>query len=259
MIPSYKALQWMQGEHAKDWAFLNSLKGQKSRQVTKFVNTTRRGPVSFKVKALREAAKGGRATQERKWFDLDLQGFGLNITGGVAFLNDMGTGTDGTQRIGDRIKMWSLQWRGQLQPTGNTATASVDMLRFLIVYDKQPTPGSTPSISTILANGTGTTSSSAFVNMDNRDRFVILHDDTWVISNPTASFTGSSIVGPQYLIPSVPTVVQGYKKLKGAEAVFERGSNNIHSGALYAVTIGTHTAGAEAMQLNLAFRLRFTD
>lgn len=219
-----------------------------------YANTNRK----FAATQLRIAARTPFRLPEMKYFDVDLTAMGLNATAAVVALNTITKGTDGQNRTGDRIKLFSLQWRAGLTVTGNAVANVSEKLRFAIFYDKQPQPGTTPAVTEFFKNSTGTAVSFSFINMDNRDRFICLADYTW----STPRNAGGAIAALDinlHDLPTIPSAIKGFKKLKGAETLFERGSDNFHSGALWAVTYGSVAAGAEEFQLSLTTRVRFTD
>lgn len=216
--------------------------------------TTRRGPRGRRDQ-LRRIPRAPRI--EIHWFDVDNTTQALNTSGTVTFLNNVPIGTEGSQRTGDSIRLISLECYINIAKTGNAGAAGGENMRFLIVYDKQPVPGSTPSISAILENSTGTTTAKGWKNLDNRDRFVILRDFRWSVVSSLAAT--ASLLCVQGLPEATPTNVHPYIKLKGIPTIFERGAANIHTGAIYAVSLGDVASGTECFTSAITSRLRFTD
>lgn len=217
------------------------LKGQMAR-------TKRRGPLARIPRAPR---------LEIHWFDVDNTTQALNTSGTVTFLNNVPIGTEGSQRTGDSIRLLSLEAYINIAKTGNVGAAGGENMRMLIVYDKQPVPGSTPSISAILENSTGTTTAKGWKNLDNRDRFVILRDFRWSVVSSLAATAAT--IALQGMNEATPTNVHPYIKLKGIPTIFERGAANIHTGAIYCVSLGDVAAGTECYVAAITSRLRFTD
>lgn len=181
---------------------------------------------------------------------------------GIILLNGIQTGTGFYNRVGSRVEMKNLQIKGNVE--AGAANNDGALLRFLIVYDRQPT-GALPTVSDILQDrsqaGTSNTTGSSGINLDNRDRFTIIRDMCYetpvtTITAGTASFTTSMSGNSRNL------AVNEYIKLKGLGCHFKSTSSpatiaDIATGALYAlfVTNGNDSAWDFAG----CFRLRYED
>jgi len=203
---------------------------------------------------------------EIKAVDLDQTGYACRLPAtatGVILLNGVQAGTGFFNRVGARIEMKNLHIRGQLR---QILTGIDSIARLLVVYDRQPRPDSgLPIIQDILQNrdqaGTATTASCSEINLDNRDRFVILRD--MMYHTPSATYTAGVITNPESAAGADPTwVVNEFIKLKGLGTHYLSTADpvtiaNISTGALYAffVTSGTDSAHS----FNVAFRLRYND
>lgn len=196
-----------------------------------------------------------------KFYDTDAFGSGFNATGGVQVLNNVSPGTDVNNRVGDRISMKSIEFRMYIAYLSNVGTLGGEDGRFMIVYDRQPVPGTTPAITTILQNTTGTTAAYGFPNPDNKGRFVILHDsffssaDSQKATSAIVPFQAQGVSDGGGFKPHI----HKYIKLRNAQTIFERGSTNIHTGALYAVTLGSAAAGSEQFEAYITTRVTYTD
>lgn len=118
-----------------------------------------------------------------------VQNFALMATPPVGYtLNCIAVGSGYFNRIGSKINMKSLHIRGFVGPNGTTAT---DMGRIVVIYDRQ-TNGALPALTTILSQrdsaGTAQQSGTSEVNLDYRDRFIILRD--YEIYFPSTSVAG---------------------------------------------------------------------
>ena len=153
--------------------------------------------------------------------------------------------------------MRSLQIRGAVNLTDTTAGLNV-VFRMVIVYDKQSN-GSAPTWANIFTsqNIAGTTASDvyAMVNLDNRDRFVILRDKLFVPGAIDNTATQTDAMGPGVI------VMNEYIPIK-LETIYNAGTagtiGDITSGSLYCFWISNanNDAGVTA---NVAFRMRFED
>lgn len=186
---------------------------------------------------------------------------------GVTLLNGISTGTDFYNRIGRKVRMASILFKGHLTlvspGTGATASSESYPVRVALVYDDQPNGGN-PVISDIFQavdNSGSATSASPYtpVNLNNRDRFTILKDWTLnlkPISNlgTTASY-GDGMHGDQNLI--------FYKKLN-LDTIFSGTSSSIGSmttGAIFFVAYQLQAIQANGINGAYRFvsRVRFTD
>jgi len=180
----------------------------------------------------------------------------------LILLNGIQTGTAFYNRIGSRVEMKNLQIKGNVEAGANNNDGA--LLRFLIIYDRQPT-GALPTVADILQDrsqaGTSNTTGSSSINLDNRDRFSIIRDMCFespvtTITGGTASFTTSMSGNSRDL------AINEFIKLKGLGTHFKSTANpatisDIATGALYAmfVTNGNDSAWDFAG----VFRLRFED
>lgn len=190
------------------------------------------------------------------------QAFRLPATNSCNLLNGIQTGAAFFNRIGSRIEMRNLHIRGQVVLA---ATATVSMLRLLIVYDRQPT-GALPVVSDLLQSrdqtGTATTSGSSEINLDNRDRFTIIRD--MQLYAPPATFTAGVLTnGPQF--PGNDDQqwdINEFIKLRGLTTHYKSSSNpttiaDISTGALYAYFVAN--GSDNTWQFSGGFRLRYAD
>lgn len=166
----------------------------------------------------------------------------MDTTGSVVLLNGASLGTDYNNRIGRKVIFKSLLIKGNAIAT--QATGTTQPYRFLIVYDKQ-TNGATPAVTDILSLA-GT---RAPINLNNRDRFVVLVDLTGSVTDATGTSDKIECFGR-------------YTKLN-LETTYNSNNNgnvtDINTGGIFAVTLGGNAAGATAGILPFHCRLRFLD
>jgi len=178
----------------------------------------------------------------------------------LILLNGIQTGAGFFNRVGSRIEMKNLQINGFLGPNSASSSTTPTNLRFLIVYDRQPT-GALPVISDILQDrdqaGVATTGGLSHINLDNRDRFSILRDVRWAMPTNTAGVLSgvSSGVGE-------PWTINLFFKLKGLGVHYRSSSNpttiaDIATGALYAAWVAETNDSDWVMEVG--FRLRYDD
>ena len=200
----------------------------------------------------------GLGLTERKVIDINTTSYAIESTGTqLQLLNGCVPGSQNYNRIGRKIFMRSLQIRGDVSLTDTTAGKGV-VCRMVIVYDKQSN-GSAPTWANIMTsqNIAGTTASDCFamVNLDNRDRFVIIRDQLYIPGEIDATAGQSYAIGPGVII------LNEYIPLK-LETLYNGGSagtiGDITSGSLYAFWIA-NAANASGVTAHVAFRIRFED
>lgn len=233
--------------------------------------------VAYRRPAVPAAMYSAPRATELKAVDTVATTYSFNTAGAVAAapLNVPVSGAAFYQRIGNKIAMKSLQLRGLIIPSnGNAAAVTEQICRVIIYYDRQAN-GAAPAVSDILLSTTsaGATSSQSydFVNMNNRDRFLILMDEQ--VLTPAVGINGataaSTVTQAIDLNGNAGGAEQGqfninrYIKLKGLEAQYKASAGNIGdiaAGAIGVLTIGISDANAtSAWVLNMSSRLRYTD
>jgi len=202
---------------------------------------------------------GLRGTGERKVIDIPVGSVDVNTTGSFTLLNGCEQGSDYTDRIGRKIFMKSLFIRGMvstqpsLAPTAPQSAPS-QTARMVILIDSQPN-GSTPIVTDLL----NTASPFSQLNLNNRDRFRILADETFVFGPLASSNTATQSWA---YADQQAALVERYIKLRH-ETIFNSGN---------AGTIGDITTGSILMfvaqdtgitvanpTLNFRARIRYTD
>lgn len=178
---------------------------------------------------------------------------------GFTVLNAMVLGSDYFNRIGRKISMKSLHLRGAIYPLG-VASANVSVLRTIVFYDSQPDAGA-PLITDLIqdANAGGASSSLSEINLNNRERFLILRDKMWYMGPSAANQAGQTVLndGQQCL------VFNEFIKLKGLDAIYN-GTNggtaaDLTSGALFIVCFTDNVGTTNSWALTFTSRLRYWD
>lgn len=184
---------------------------------------------------------------EKKVIDTSISAYGCDTTGTVTLLNGVALGTDYTSRIGRKTRNASLYIRGIITPYD--ANSGPTLARIIVVYDKQ-TDGAAPAVGDIL----NAVNSLAQLNLDNRDRFVVLVDKIYAVGEvsnvATQTFAGAPTVHP----------VKIYRKI-GMDTIFKNtglASADISTGGIYMVTVGSQPSATAAL-LTCSTRVRFTD
>jgi hypothetical protein len=104
---------------------------------------------------------------ELKYFD-NTQSFNAGTSGTITSMCAVTAGTGNNNRVGRQINLKTI--KVQIN-TGGAGGATDYINRYIVFIDKQPNAGS-PTPTDILTSSTTT----AFTNLDNRDRFEILAD-----------------------------------------------------------------------------------
>jgi len=199
------------------------------------------------LSAQRGLNRRGVASPETGFIDVGATTYPLDTTGSVTLLNTVAQGASVNQRVGKKIALKSLQFRGNIQ---NGTTATVNDIAFMIVYDKRPT-GTLPAVTDILAAATA----FAMNNDANSGRFSILKRwDDVLLGNATAvaNYTDEMYKSCDW-----------YLDLKGLPTIFKAAGTGAigdqEQGSLLLLTIGITAAGTAAASLQGGFRLRFVD
>lgn len=187
------------------------------------------------------------AKPEHKLIDTAAAGYVCDTTGTVTLMNGVAQGTDYTNRVGRKFVNLTVQLEGSIQPLDTTTGPT--KCRVMIIYDKQPN-GALPAITDVLS----ASSSNSFMNLNNRDRFIVIRDINVTIG-------GISNVATQAYAQS-PTVenVSVYKAIKMETINDGTGATvgDIQSGSIFLLTIGDQAPGLGGAFVG-ALRVRFDD
>lgn len=202
----------------------------------------------YRPKSLSAKVNNILKSQELKWFDTAVS---VATPGLVTPVNLVPQGDDVIARDGRKILMKSLWMRitGLSQAVGTNPICP----RVALVYDKNPN-GVLPVITDIFTS----TSSTAFKNMNNQERFVILYDNTAGLGDAMAD-VHIEIAGNTGSTPYSQYHVNKYVPLNHTAVYGPTGSGTIvgsQTGGLYIVALGESST---AVGVAGNFRLRFLD
>ena len=198
--------------------------------------------------------------------DVPVKNVAINSTGNIDALNLIRTGSTYVTRQGRKVEMKSIRVVANIVPiAGRTATS--DYGRIVLVYDRQPN-GALPAVAEVLQTtdqaANNTTTSFSGINLNNRDRFIILRDEH-VYLTPNVITAGGQPSANQFIDPLSKTWrFDWYVKLKNLVTQYKADSapaviGDIATGSLLLLTLGFNAAGSEAYQLSYESRLRFVD
>jgi len=164
---------------------------------------------------------------ELKYVDQTQNNTVIPTLGTLILLNGIAPGTGASQRIGKKVNIKSIQFRCSIGGAATGVTPFQGFVRFLWIYDKQ-TNATTPTVANILE----ATSGVSPMNMDNRDRFVVISDKQYAIDQSGGHQSGQ---------------IKMYKKLN-LTTVFNAGTAgtvaDITSGAIYLLHIASSAVSA---------------
>lgn len=181
-----------------------------------------------------------------------------NTTGTFSLLNGVAVGSDYTERVGRKTLNKSIYIRGRVQ-TEASLTAAVGAIpaqqaRMIILVDNQPN-AATPATTDLL----NTATPESQLNLNNRDRFKILHDETFVFDPYLYSTTATQ----SYASTSKQIHDVKYHRFINEETIFNGNGGatiaGMSSGAIYMFWIGSEAAGATDINFTGSTRVRYND
>lgn len=188
----------------------------------------------------------------------------FSLAANFSTLNLVQVGTSFYQRIGRKISMKSLNFSGYIVAT-RTINAQ-DLGRVILLYDRQCN-GALPLLADVLQNvdqtGAATTTSNSSINMNNRDRFLILRDMRIYLPSAQNAAGVVTNASPEDPIHDFGTI-KFHVKLNGLLGQFKADSNpavigDIATGSLLLLVMGSQTAGNPGWSLVYETRLRYWD
>lgn len=171
-------------------------------------------------------------------------------------------------RIGRKIMAKSLHVFGHIECTdGNAGATGEDYGRLMVIYDRQPN-GALPAVADVLTsyNNAGATSSTASdsLNMNNRDRFVVLRDERIVL--PAVGALGvtpiNSSLGTDPTLSTSKREINFFIKCKDLETHFKASAGtigDIATGSIFVFSISGQSHGNLAYIAAVSTRLRYHD
>lgn len=191
----------------------------------------------------------------------------INSTAQLTLLNGISEGTGFWNRVGRKISMVSIQFKGWFGMIPSHSSTD-DFALVMIVYDKQ-TNGALPSADTIIGSyqNDGTFKNSTlclsygYLNQDNKERYeILMRDQQWLpsgASGATDQITAGTVV-PSGNIFTIERMIN----LRGRPVHYQgttSGIGDVATGGLYLYTQGSIVSGSELYLLNWSMRLRFLD
>lgn len=230
---------------------------------------SRSGTPSFRKRAKvvpRVPASLQMRRPEKKGVDIALTSANFNTTGSFTLLNATVPGASEQNRIGRKISMKSLMIRGWVRYNQAGTTPGDDLLRCIVVYDRQPN-GATPVISDILQDtdqaGTASSSITANINLSNADRFKILRDWFWAVPQVVGIGGAATQNGQITDCGAKEFSFKTFINLNGMETHYNAGTAgtiaDISTGALFLVTYGARASADAQYKLSFGSRVRYLD
>ena len=189
----------------------------------------------------------------------------VNDNSGMIVLNLIQQGAGSWNRVGRKVNLRSIRIRGDIihqQVTGASGFTTGQVVRCVVVWDKQPSSGTIPKWSDIFGftaqDGTEGTSMYAPIRYDNMDRFSILRDVTYDPQPGAKAQTSPDTV-------SYFNTIDEYIRLGDRECVFSGQSNpmtiaDVSTGAIYfCVRARINNVLSVQSNISLTARLRYTD
>lgn len=209
--------------------------------------------------AARQLRLGASSAPELKWID-----YTANITSdnnfagsaSAALLNGISCGPDSYQRVGRQAHLKSIHVKMRTVLDTSVVQGGV---RFVLVLDKMPTGGAIPAFSTVFSDrdnaGATTIDIASSLNLNYRDRFVVLRNH--LIQIPNNTLVTGDINTAQDLTHD------WYVRLSNHIMTFSGSTTSvgdITDGAIYLYIYNSNNAQATGrVQTSVCSRLRFTD
>jgi len=196
-------------------------------------------------------------------------------------LNNVAEGAGGQQRVGRRINMKSILIRfahitGEMNSDLNNAAIIV---RFALVYDAQcNSSGAAPAAQDLFAGLIRSNSTPAYypcapLNLNNRDRFLILKDKIYILNcNRSLGNMGQAATVQSNQVGYMPSFMQWYVNLRGLETIFSGTTSDANSLGFTNITTGSLFLFVECVEMsvvgastdepgiwNVSSRLRYYD
>jgi len=192
----------------------------------------------------RWTGRGGRS--ELKTIDTTATNANPTATGSVVLLNGVATGDDYNTRDGRKILMKSILLRLFLKPDVTQSAPTGDILRVMLVYDKQTNAA---ALTAAMVLQTATYASPNL--LDNRERFKVLLDKYLVI--------GADVYTAGALVQGAPLsrCLTSYKTLNLETTYNGTGATvgAINTGSVYLVML----TRSEVSSVDYYARVRFTE
>jgi len=170
-----------------------------------------------------------------------------NSTGTVTLLNGIAGGTSASQRVGRRVQMKSLEFKGRVEAD---STTTVNLTRYAVVLDKQSN-GAAPSVTDIY----DAVAPQSLRNISNKARFWVLWDSGLipVVGNNTTA--GQQTDKSQHGIEFYKRINIPVQYNSGVGGTV----TDIQTNGLFFVAVGQQAAGTADSTISGQFRIRYDD
>jgi len=211
-----------------------------------------RGPVSKYRGAMygSSAARAMRFTNanatgdELKYLDTNFANYACGTTGAVTLINGIAAGNTSITREGRQCFWKQVIVSGTVVAADATTIASRNDV--YVIWDKQP-GAAVPAMTDIFVES----KAGSPMNLNYRERFVVIAHNTFVIGGLTADNTALS--------PTIqPVTISKRLNLRTTFKADANGIGDISTGAMYLVTVGDQ-ADASGALLKASIRLRFSE
>jgi len=205
---------------------------------------------------------------EKKTLDLTKATYTLNSTFLYTLINIIQTGSGAFNRVGRKVNLENLYINGFIDQVRTTTVG--DYARIMVIYDRQPTgtlPANTGADNLQDTGATGTTFTNAMsgLNLNNKERFVVVMDER--IQLPSATVTAGVLTNiglTEQAGGHNPIILKRFLNLQGLNTEYKSTANpitiaDIATGALYLVTAALPAAASEGWQFTGNVRLNYRD
>lgn len=165
-------------------------------------------------------------------------------TGAMTLLNGLQPGTGASQRIGMKVAIRSLEFKGQVRVTAATGVDQIQ--RYIILLDRQANGAAPAALTDFLTGGVY----YSLRNLANRRRFKAIHDRMFSLN--ASGEPDSQRCWKFYIKFRKPIIVEFNAGNAGTVA-------DIVTNSLYLMSLGQAPAGATAGSILGYCRLRYTD
>jgi len=179
----------------------------------------------------------------------------FNNGGVFTCLNAPVNGSGYNNRVGTKIRMKSVYVTGEIVKTlSNSSAVAEDYGRFILFLDRQPNaafPAVADLLSSVSVAGAVSSTATDQINLQNRDRFVILRDTRIILPGVGINGIAPALVDqyPDFNCNESKYNMAMFVPLKDTEAHFNLvagGIASVTSGALNVLTFCNNAAGGNA-------------
>ncbi len=230
------------------------IQSQMRKRNTRYAPRKRRrlAPLSGVGRGIYGSSINRNYNSDKKWHTVRPSDVTVDDAPFIFFVNDIANGADVNERIGSKVCIHSLYVKMSM---ALNAVPQPQAFRCTLVWDKQPN-GLPPVYTDVYEQLAGAPSIIDHVNMNNRDRFIILWEQVRelnIIGGTVAAEMQTRIEQKKYL--SNKELITSYK---GTTAAI----GDIATGSLIWIVQGTTGVAAAAnlkMTCNATIRMRYTD